>query len=150
MPELIIAPSSTGQGAFAPPSAAFQPALRILKRPSASSSLSRSSGSGTVSPNGSQLRGTLAEREAQYQEARNRIFGASSPSSPVDQAEVEQCQGLSDDPSPQPRESVVRVIRNPLGPPPESSSTQKSQQKGFCEKRRGKNGQSDRVQSSET
>lgn len=159
MPDLIISPSSTCPGAFAPPSAAFKPALRILKRPSPSSSQPQSPshsqarsppGSGTVTPSGSQSRGSLAEREAQYLEARNRIFG---PSSLMDQAEVERSSGLNarSDASAQCNHSreptSVTVIRDPLGPPVESSSDQKAQLKGgFCERRRGRNtGQGDGV-----
>jgi len=161
MPELIISPSSTSPGAFAPPSAAFKPALRILKRPSPSSSQPHSPshsqarsppGSGTVTPSGPQSRGTLAEREAQYLEARNRIFG---PSSLVDQAEVEWSSSLNaiGDALAQcnlSREPSVMVIRDPLGPPAESSSNQKAQPKGGpCERRRGRNtGQGDGVLSS--
>ncbi|KAG1888219.1 hypothetical protein F4604DRAFT_1716071 [Suillus subluteus] len=70
MPELIISPSSTGTCVVPPPPAAFQPTMRILKRPSPSQSASNSTTSLS-----SQTRNTLAEREAQYQEARNRIFG---------------------------------------------------------------------------
>jgi len=73
MPELIISPSSTGTSVVSPPPAAYQATMRILKRPSPSQSASNSTTSLS-----SQTRNTLAEREAQYQEARNRIFGTTS------------------------------------------------------------------------
>ncbi|KAL4071810.1 hypothetical protein V8B97DRAFT_2004417 [Scleroderma yunnanense] len=166
MPELVIAPSSTSQGTIAPPSAAFKPALRILKRPSPTSLQSQSQtpsrsqarspiGSGMVTPPGSQSRGTLAEREAQYLEARNRIFGTSGVSS-ADPGEVERSSipsVISDTASAQcsnSREPIVTVIRDPLGPPPESSSHQKGQPRGgFNERRRRRNvGQGDEGRSS--
>ena len=148
MPELIVAPASTSQSALPPPPAAFQPTLRILKRPSPniggtpvgtlSSASSPSSGpistpgSGATSPT---PRGTLAEREAQYQEARSRIFG-----------ERERGLGGASSGSMSRTSSSlggVHVVRDPLGPPPTGSATGSEPEpdrpaKGFGERRRGK------------
>ncbi|THV02183.1 hypothetical protein K435DRAFT_852999 [Dendrothele bispora CBS 962.96] len=61
----------------APPPGAFQPTMKILKRPQTNSN--PSSAPGTPSPVGglsaSVSTESLQEREARYQAARNRIFG---------------------------------------------------------------------------
>jgi len=153
MPELIVASASTSQSVPPPPPAALQPTLRILKRPSpntstnnvgiasstslASTSTSTSSsgfgsGSGVTSP---APRGTLAEREAQYQEARSRIFGGST----------------SGHASTSSNSGGVVITRDPLGPvsDPELEPGEGGQDKshgsgrpakGFGERRRGKKG----------
>ncbi|KAG9313730.1 hypothetical protein JVU11DRAFT_6083 [Chiua virens] len=133
MPELIVARASTSHSFPPPPPAALQPTLRILKRPSlnaaggvpgsSSPPVSSSSsgmtltpgGSGTVSPT---PRGTLAEREAQYQEARNRIFGERDKDKPAT--------------------GGVVVLRDPLGPESELEDGTCGPVKGFGERRRGK------------
>lgn len=150
MPELIVASASTSQSLPPPPPAALQPTLRILKRPSpntsannnnvgmasptslASTSTSSSGfGSGATSP---AQRGTLAEREAQYQEARSRIFG-----------EKERPGSTSSS------SGGVVITRDPLGPvtEPELEPGEGAQDKahvpgrpakGFGERRRGKKG----------
>ena len=153
MPELIVAPASTSQTFPPPPPAAFQPTLRILKRPSPNTSarvnhvgpssvLSFSgptpgsgSGSGGTSP---APRGTLAEREAQYQEARSRIFG-----------EKEKLEGAS--PGSMSRTSSssagVVIVRDPFRPASASEPGMGEQDKvygpdrparGFGERQRGK------------
>ncbi|KAJ3567937.1 hypothetical protein NP233_g6038 [Leucocoprinus birnbaumii] len=72
MPTLV----STRTGSvIPPPAAAFQPAMRILKRPSSSSPSQNSSV--TSPPPGE----TLQEREARYAAARERIFGSESSES---------------------------------------------------------------------
>ncbi|KAG8215973.1 hypothetical protein J3R82DRAFT_7956 [Butyriboletus roseoflavus] len=128
MPELVVAPASTSQSFPPPPLAALQPTLRILKRPSpntsansagAASSASLSSpspgptsgsgsGSGGTSP---APRGTLAEREAQYQEARSRIFGEKEkPGSMSGNASSGSMSRTSSS------SGGVVVVRDPLGP----------------------------------
>ncbi|KAG6887475.1 hypothetical protein C0992_012103, partial [Termitomyces sp. T32_za158] len=75
MPELIIAPSATSSSHVAPPPpAAFQPTMRILKRPGSDGS----SKSATPPPSSAE---SLKEREARYQAARERIFGPDSGAS---------------------------------------------------------------------
>ncbi|KAF8416743.1 hypothetical protein L210DRAFT_149018 [Boletus edulis BED1] len=140
MPELIVASASTSQSSPPPPPAAFQPALRILKRPSTNANANNAgvvssapltssspgptsgsgSGSGVTSP---APRGTLAEREAQYQEARSRIFGEKESRS----------------------SGGVVIVRDPLGPTsePELEPGSKAQgpgrpAKGFGERQKGK------------
>ncbi|KAL0579181.1 hypothetical protein V5O48_002803 [Marasmius crinis-equi] len=74
-PMPLFSPSSSRSTTSPPPPAAFQPALKILKRPTNAVTNTESR---TPSPASSE---TLKEREARYQEARNRIFGEGSASS---------------------------------------------------------------------
>ncbi|TBU42965.1 hypothetical protein BD309DRAFT_865220 [Dichomitus squalens] len=115
MPELVIAGSSTsGPSVTSPPPAAFQPVLRILKRPTAtpSPSTSPSSVSASSSPSSNAPSGTYAEREARYRAARDRIFGDSSPSSDTPgESGLQTPQALKKSPPP------VEITREPKGPP---------------------------------
>ncbi|KAJ7510604.1 hypothetical protein B0H11DRAFT_2215363 [Mycena galericulata] len=108
MPNLILS-GSTHASVAAPPAAAFQPKMRILKRPTnaAPAALPPSTVSGE----------TLKEREARYQAARERIFGAEAESSlsPGDKKGV----GVG-----------VGVVRNPHGPTADPQ-LQNSMPKGF-------------------
>lgn len=126
MPEFIVAPASTSQCSSPPPPAALQPTLRILKRPSPNTSANNagvslaslssspgptsSTGSGGTSP---APRGTLAEREAQYQEARSRIFGEKekpgSTSGNASSCPISRTSSSSGG-------AGVVVVRDPLGP----------------------------------
>ena len=109
----IVSASSAGQAL--PPPAAFQPALRILKRPSPSPSNSDpSSNSSTLDSS------TLKEREARYQAARERIFGADGANASPPAVSI-------DTPPP-----AARIVREPRGPG-ESKDSESS--KGFA--RRG-------------
>ncbi|KAH7882912.1 hypothetical protein F5I97DRAFT_1930531 [Phlebopus sp. FC_14] len=134
MPELIISPSShTGQRIVPPQPAAFQPTLRILKRPSPSPSASTS----TTSLSSSQTRSTLAEREAQYQEARNRIFGDKREEyipSPAQEGD----ETLLGNKGHKTLRRAVGVVRDPLGPSDLTSQDKNGPSKGFSERRRGK------------
>ncbi|KAF4576277.1 SUZ domain-containing protein [Pleurotus pulmonarius] len=65
MPEVLVKSSST---VVAPPASAFQPQLRILKRPSATPPASNT-------PSQVGTRDSVQEREARYNAARERIFG---------------------------------------------------------------------------
>lgn len=133
MPELIISPSSTGTCVVPPPPAAFQPTMRILKRPSPSQSASNSTTSLSL-----QTRNTLAEREAQYQEARNRIFGTTSERGSDDlesRPRVRDGSGKGAD-------AGSAVLRPPTGPSDaekELGRTNDSPPKGFRDRRNGKN-----------
>jgi len=119
MPELVISGSSTAS-VVPPPPAAFQPTLRILKRPTASSSNSAAS----AAPQDTQK--SYAEREAQYQAARERIFskeGARTPAGRRDSAEDDGAQASTRAmngralASPSPADTIgVKVIRGPRGP----------------------------------
>ncbi|KAH7907246.1 hypothetical protein BJ138DRAFT_1014861, partial [Hygrophoropsis aurantiaca] len=119
MPELIISASSTGQSVISPPPAAFQPAMRILKRPSNSPSSSTS----TINTPTSQT--SLAEREAQYQEARERIFGLGSP-------EGESRGGDKAKEKRDKAEKIVSVVREPLGPSDNSGSSSTPEKNGLA------------------
>ncbi|KAG2159232.1 uncharacterized protein EDB93DRAFT_273972 [Suillus bovinus] len=136
MPELIISPSSTGTCVVPPPPAAFQPTMRILKRPSPSQSASNSTTSLS-----SQTRNTLAEREAQYQEARDRIFGTASErgsDDPESRRGVRDGSGKGADTG----SAASAVLRTPTGPSDAEKGvgwTNDSPPKGFRDRRNGKN-----------
>lgn len=159
MPELIVASASTSQSLPPPPPAAFQPTLRILKRPSPNTSTSNvgvgsptpvtspspgpTSGSGAGSGGTSPVpRGTLAEREAQYQEARSRIFGGKEKLEGPSSGSISRTGSSS-------LQGGVVIVRDPLGPVSESDlepgvarqdrmHSPGRPAKGFGERRRGK------------
>src|ERR1700720_2578348 len=113
MPELLISSSSTTTTVVAPPALAFKTPMRILKRPSLQNS---SSNSGSQTP-----AETLAQREARYQVARERIFGGDDGNGcnvsdgGVGKSKYRGMQMGS--PSPP---QVVSIIRNPIGPSEDS------------------------------
>ncbi|KAF9078550.1 hypothetical protein BDP27DRAFT_1309747 [Rhodocollybia butyracea] len=86
MPAFIVS-SSSSSVASPPPAAAFQPALKILKRPTTNEN--------AKSPSPSMSQESLEDREARYEAARKRIFG-------------EETNAASKKDSP--------IIRNPRGP----------------------------------
>ncbi|KAH8083354.1 hypothetical protein BXZ70DRAFT_958574 [Cristinia sonorae] len=117
MPELIISSTSTTSSVVPPPAAAFQPSLRILKRPSASPSPTPTA----PSPNGTDAQQkSYAEREAQYQSARERIFGSSGESSMQSQTRTSFSERnritTTRLPESSPPPITSNVIRNPRGP----------------------------------
>ncbi|KAI9068655.1 hypothetical protein FKP32DRAFT_1587507 [Trametes sanguinea] len=114
VPQVVIAGSSTSAALSAPP-AAFQPVMRILKRPSASPSPSSSS-SGSPTANDQSASKSYAEREARYQAARERIFGESRPATEATDAQPPETGGGAAVPTP------VRITREPRGPPSASST----------------------------
>ncbi|KAJ7210901.1 hypothetical protein GGX14DRAFT_625143 [Mycena pura] len=95
MPALVV----SGSAAVAPPAAAFQPKLRILKRPP--------SAAPTPAPSPPLPGETLKEREARYKAARDRIFGQ----------ENDGAAGAGDKKDGQ--QPAQGVLRNPRGPAPE-------------------------------
>ncbi|KAI6041570.1 hypothetical protein EDC04DRAFT_2893048 [Pisolithus marmoratus] len=133
MPEVVTSSSST----IAPPAAALRPQLRILKRPSQSQSPSNYSSSTLPTQS------TLAQREAQYLEARNRIFGVQNPSPGSDNTTEQSSSRITtaDTQYNVSRQAVVTVLRDPLGPPSESVGDQDGNRpgKGFGADRRGRN-----------
>lgn len=117
MPEVIIL--SNNPTTISPPPAAIQPALRILKRPSPSP---QSSSSTYV---GDSQQKSFAEREAQYQAARDRIFGDNNVSgSRIDN----KPRKLS--PTPSHDQQSVSIVRQPRGPDLSSNITIGSQTEG--------------------
>jgi hypothetical protein len=155
MPELIVSSASTSQSLAPPPPAALQQMLRILKRPSPDASANNvgissstplspsspgpTSGSGSCSGATSPaLRGTLAEREAQYQEARNRIFGEKEKLGCTSgHASAGSTSGARSS------SGGVVIARDPLGPASESELGGQAlgpgqPAKGFGERRRRK------------
>ena len=131
MPELVISSSNT-TSVVSPPPAAIQAPMRILKRPTASPNSSTNSAI-------SQSSDTLAEREARYQAARERIFGDDNDvgKNIGDIAVVSKSKkgrsnqsGESSVPA-----SNTNVLRNPLGP---SDNPTNQTSKGFkCRSGRG-------------
>jgi SUZ domain len=119
MPSVIISPSSnSSRTIISPPPGAFQAPMRILKRPTS-----------TTSP-GSAYSDTLKDRHARYLKARERIFGedaesrehsvpSSSSASPVPPSSPEKLSNESTQSrilDSKPPAAVVSVVRNPRGP----------------------------------
>ncbi|KAF8869809.1 hypothetical protein BD779DRAFT_1479440 [Infundibulicybe gibba] len=120
MPSLIMSPSATStRTILSPPAGAFQPTMRILKRPTNSNS------NPSTPPPPSLSAETLQEREARYQAARERIFGEEKGSANGSSASlVSQKERREKDSSLSNLAAVplVTVVRNPKGPsddPPE-------------------------------
>ncbi|KAG5335579.1 hypothetical protein C0989_000968 [Termitomyces sp. Mn162] len=130
MPELIVAPSTTSSNHVVPPPlGAFQPTMRILKRPESGTNNKPA----TPPPSAESLK----EREARYQAARERIFGSdseavtpyskeatgNSSSRPMDfKDRREWTQGPT---------SSATVIRNPRGPSMEGTNSEETPPRGF-------------------
>ncbi|KZP12926.1 hypothetical protein FIBSPDRAFT_936634 [Athelia psychrophila] len=127
MPELVISSSSaTPTSAPLPPSTIFQPQLRILKRPSASTNSSASSASQTPTE-------TLSEREARYDAARQRIFGGDSEKEKGSRKGSGASGGEKGKKGSLDAGAGVGVTRNPIGPSSASHDGQTS--KGFKRRR---------------
>jgi SUZ domain len=103
MPALIISPSATSsRSVLSPPPGAFQPTMRILKRPSDSTSPTPPPSSSTSEP--------IKAREARYQAARDRIFGEENgPNNSSSQLARKSPASAQDNP-------IVSIVRNPRGP----------------------------------
>ncbi|KAF9467188.1 hypothetical protein BDZ94DRAFT_1249804 [Collybia nuda] len=133
MPSLVLSPSSTStRTILSPPPGAFEPKMRILKRPSAPSSKP------STPPPSSASAESLKEREARYQAARERIFGEESPreGSPSPKSPRERKERKSSG-SPHHTPSVS-VVRNPRGPSHNSAeSTNGTVARGFGGRRAG-------------
>lgn len=117
MPEVLVKSSST---IVAPPASAFQPQLRILKRPSATPPAS-------TSPSLVGARETVQQREAKYNAARERIFGTneqgqdSEGSRNASLSSLQSAPPLRDgvrriDPTQSSTPPRTFVTRNPRGP----------------------------------
>ncbi|KAG9226614.1 hypothetical protein CCMSSC00406_0006161 [Pleurotus cornucopiae] len=117
MPEVLVKSSST---IIAPPASAFQPQLRILKRPSATPPAS-------TSPSLVGARETVQQREAKYNAARERIFGTneqgqdSEGSRNASLSSLQSALPLRDgvrriDPTQSSTPPRTSVTRNPRGP----------------------------------
>ncbi|KAH9941538.1 hypothetical protein B0H21DRAFT_752379 [Amylocystis lapponica] len=135
MPELVISGSSITSTA-PPPTAAFQPALRILKRPTASQTSSSSSANTLTDTQKS-----YAEREAQYQAARERIFQDNLQNRPITNKSpngAHSSQGDTDAMPPSGSAVAVKVVRNPRGPTVDNGKVQNpagGQPRGFVSRR---------------
>lgn len=93
--------------------AAPPPQIRILKRPSSNGT----TGSSASSTRPSQQVKTLAQREAEYAEARRRILGsASSEETPQDKPNLERPVRVNATPPSEAVRPNNNVIRQPIGP----------------------------------
>ncbi|XP_062316014.1 SUZ domain-containing protein 1 [Osmerus eperlanus] len=91
------------------------PQIRILKRPSSNGSLGSPSSQNRPTP---QVK-SLAQREAEYAEARKRILGSASPEeSPQEKPNTESCrQGRTNSAHPlEESRSNNQAVRQPAGP----------------------------------
>ncbi|KAF8960945.1 hypothetical protein BDZ97DRAFT_1277599 [Flammula alnicola] len=107
------------------------PAMRILKRPSASPSQSSTNVNATTGE-------TLQEREARYQAARERIFGSSSEETPENGDKKSnptfKKATTSTLPPPSP---ATKAVRDPRGPSNGAANASgKSEDKGFGERKK--------------
>jgi len=115
MPQVILSSGGTSH-TVAPPAEALAGPLRILKRPSRSTSSTSSSNSVPTAESIANGK-SLAEREADYQAARDRIFaGSSSSPSPKPSAEKQAGQGNDDVNKSGQTQQVVRAPRGPDAP----------------------------------
>ena len=126
MPELVVSGSGSGV-ALPPPPAAFQPALKILKR----ATTGPASPSPTT-PSSAEVQKSYAEREAKYQAARQRIFNEAAR--PDVSSDATSAATQTRDPLPVDTGSVG-VIRAPRGPAADAGSTSS---RGFGGKRGGR------------
>uniref|UniRef100_A0A673ZB49 SUZ RNA-binding domain-containing n=1 Tax=Salmo trutta TaxID=8032 RepID=A0A673ZB49_SALTR len=99
------------------PHAAPPPQIRILKRPSSNGSLGSPQGQNRPVP---QVK-SLAQREAEYAEARKRILGSASP-----EESPQEKPGRTNSTTPPEDRSNNHAVRQPAGP----DGTQ-----GFCQNR---------------
>ncbi|KZT63247.1 hypothetical protein DAEQUDRAFT_734046 [Daedalea quercina L-15889] len=134
MPELVVSGSGTNS-AMPPPPAAFQPLLKILKRPTAGLVLP-----GPASPSSADTSKSYAEREAQYQAARQRIFNDSPRQSTAEGRFTDTERKAATEPKPPaPTDTAnVKIIRAPRGPSPDTTSASSATSKpsrGFTHKR---------------
>ncbi|EPS93426.1 hypothetical protein FOMPIDRAFT_1039093 [Fomitopsis schrenkii] len=130
MPELVSSGSGTSV-ALPPPPAAFQPALKILKRPTTGPA-----SPSTSAPSSADVQKSYAEREAKYQAARQRIFkDTARPSATSDATSDVEAR------TPPPVDTAsVKVIRAPRGPPADApiTSADSKSSRGFASKRGGR------------
>ncbi|XP_018597368.1 SUZ RNA-binding domain-containing isoform X3 [Scleropages formosus] len=95
--------------------AAAPPQIRILKRPSSNGSLGSPAGPMRPIP---QVK-SLAQREAEYAEARRRILGSPSPEkSPQDRPAADSSRPMRVSPQQPPADSRANshLLRQPIGP----------------------------------
>ncbi|KZV75612.1 hypothetical protein PENSPDRAFT_680846 [Peniophora sp. CONT] len=116
LPQLVATPTSTSS-APALPSGAFAAPIRILKR--------TPTGSGSSTPSTASQQPTYADKKAQYDAARQRIFAAE-----------EQAKNPASEKLPE----KTAVLRQPLGPTSgeDSTETASSGSKGFAKRSRGR------------
>lgn len=103
MPKIQPSTTSSSTSVPLPPPAAFEAPLRILKRPSSTNSKSSPPSTGVQTPK------TFKEREAQYQAARERIFGEEASGKDKDSNGRGKPKAALNSPK-------SSVIRDPLGP----------------------------------
>lgn len=120
MPQLVATPTSTSSAPVLP-SGAFTAPIRILKR--------APPGSGATTPAAASQQPTYADKKAQYDAARQRIF-----------AVEEQKKNALPDKKPPER---TAVLRQPLGPSSDEDGERMAQggdSRGFAKRSRGRGG----------
>lgn len=130
MPQVILASTASSASTVSPPPAAFQPSIRILKRPSATSNSQP-----VTSAAADAQQKSFVQREADYQLARERIFGGSSSqaettASSVLRNDTETSRARRDTPGSPPiriaSPTITTVVRNPRGPDTTAPGSSKS------------------------
>jgi hypothetical protein len=115
MPQVVITSSTVS-----PPPAALQPSIRILKRPSASTPSPPTALAADTQPK------SFADREAEYQSARERIFGGSTAAAATASPRMDPPR------SPPPTTATqAKIVRNPRGPDSSSDPSNATAAKGF-------------------
>jgi len=130
MPDLIISRGTSSTSVALPSLPLNQPPpMRILKRPSASSSSTASTNSGSVAGE------TLKEREARYHAARERIFGVSPDEEPAQESDEKKkpTRKVVSPPLSSLPAASVKLVREPRGPDANVGSD--SNTKGFGERK---------------
>ncbi|KAJ8016643.1 hypothetical protein DPEC_G00009370 [Dallia pectoralis] len=94
------------------PHTAPLPQIRILKRPSSNGSLGLPPGQNRPTP---QVK-SLAQREAEYAEARKRILGSASPEGTFQEKTNTERTGHTNSTTPPEDRSNNRAVRQPSGP----------------------------------
>jgi len=139
MPQLVMTSPRTGSisPSVVPPASAFQSPIRILKRSTTSTQKDADATDGSGSPASPSISaGTLAERSARYNAARERIFAADTTGASTGTDSTGE--GVSGG-------AVSAIIRNPKGPEPAQGSNGQGREgsQGFGTRtgKRGSSGQ---------
>ncbi len=147
MPQLVVTSPRTGSilPSVVPPASAFQSPIRILKRSTTSTQKNGDAGDGSGSHAlASMSAGTLAERSARYNAARERIFAAGTTEAASTSTGSTE-EGVTGG-------AVSAIIRNPRGPEPvqgpNGQGRDGSQGFGTRTEKRGSSGQPNEKQQS--
>lgn len=126
MPDVVLTSNSSN----APPPAALAGPMKILKRPTAATSPASSGLSNSSDAS------SLAQREARYKMARDRIFGSPNSSIPGTPSEGSQSDLASTNPPGRNSNNSTNIARNPRGPSSSGDTDVKSVSKGFINRQK--------------